>query len=229
MFLGAHSFISSSTFWNTLRVHMAAVWNLLLSQRIFSNLSYRWREREGRWEGVGRRKKGEERKGGRESDRGQAWIQWSHILAGCVKSSCDIDRLAEVHGLFLWSGILHFSMCLVAEWRAKNELFVWGSQQLSSLHPLTQYPPPLNLSSQILNLKTIKLDGKVSETDLWGHIQEPLHSLTGTDIRLRLHPRKLLCLSLTNICSTEADWLQYLILLPSQHIRKLHICLGYKL
>lgn len=41
MFFGAHSFISSSMFWNTLLVHMAAVWNLLLSQRIFSNLSYR--------------------------------------------------------------------------------------------------------------------------------------------------------------------------------------------
>ena len=83
---------------------MAAVWNLLLSQRIFSNLSYRWRERE-KVRG-GRRR--EERRGGREggreggrSDRGQALIQWSHTLAGCVKSSCGIDGLAEVHGLFL--------------------------------------------------------------------------------------------------------------------------------
>ena len=113
---------------------MAAVWNLLLSQRIFSNLSYRWREREkvrggrrreerrggregGEREEGGRREEGGEKEGGREggrdgqrgeggreggrSDRGQALIQWSHTLACCVKSSCGIDGLAEVHGLFL--------------------------------------------------------------------------------------------------------------------------------
>ena len=69
---------------------MAAVWNLLLSQRIFSNLSYRWREREkvrgrrggregGRGErGGGREEGGEERgreeRGRGRSDRGQALI-----------------------------------------------------------------------------------------------------------------------------------------------------------
>ena len=60
------------------------------------------REGEREWE-EGGREGGEEEGGGREerSDRGQALIQWSHTLAGCVKSSCGKDGLAEVHGLFL--------------------------------------------------------------------------------------------------------------------------------
>ena len=78
------------------------------------------REKERGWEGGGGdRKEGgrsDRKEGGRSdrkeggksdrkergrSDRGQVLIQWSHTLAGCVKSRCDIDRLAEVHSLFL--------------------------------------------------------------------------------------------------------------------------------
>ena len=65
------------------------------------------------------------------------------VPAGGVESSSGIDRLAEVHGLFLRSSILLFSMCLIPGERGQRSKFAMGALLGSDQGTLHALSPPL--------------------------------------------------------------------------------------